>query len=303
MNWNELATQVKILTGRNDSAFDTRISEALNRGLREWGRVRPWESLKKVDTIVHNGGRHLVLPADVERLIWIMDATNSYPIEASDRQWDRDAPYDYAQDVTGRATQWEPDGYVPTLTGVSSYVELRYTASDNMTVYLQGWALAAGGTAPRDLYRVGESLNVTGTSPVTSANQYFSLTSVSKSTDVSGLLSVLSQGTVVGRADQYEREARYQRIKFMKIPTAGTTFKYEYYAKTADRTGTAATPDPAVDEDFLVWFAASEIFMILREGTRATAAKRRAQEIADAVRAKDQMWGDFGARIIPGDYT
>lgn len=304
MNFSELKVEVKELTGRNDSRFDTRVEKALNRALRDWARILPWDGLRKVDNITHQGGRHLVFPADVDRVVWILDTTNYRPVQASDGQWDRADPYGYGNDTVNYADEWDQAGKVPTLTGVSGPMAIYSSAaSDVVTVYFQGQVLAAGGTAPRDLYRWGESVSIVGTTPVTTSASYYSLDSIVKDADTDGVLTVESQGTVVARIDPFERESKYVQVSFLQIPVAATVFRYAAYTRPTPLVSAYQTTHPSVEQDYLVWAAAADVHWQLKEGTRGTAAKRRAEEIAAKAMGKERQFGDWSGRLVPEDLT
>jgi hypothetical protein len=301
MNFSELKTEVKRLTGRNDTQFDARIEQAINRALRHWARLIPWDGLQRVEDITHNGGRTLIFPAEVDRVRWIMDKTNFRPVEAGS-QWDRDDTYSWANDTANYADEWQLDGFTPVMTGVSGPLEV-YTsdASDVVTVWFQGQVLASGGTAPQDLYRVGETVNIAGTTPVTTTNSYYNIEAIVKDADTTGYLEVKSQGTVVGRIDRFERSPAHVRVRFMDIPATGTVFKYGAFLKPTPLVNDNQTTHPSVEPDFLIWEAAKDVFWQLREGTRATAAKRQAEEIAGNAMSKDRMFSDWEGRVVPED--
>lgn len=304
MNFAELKSQVKDLTGRNDSEFDDRIEKALNRAYRDWARMVPWEGLRQVGDVTHNGGRHLVLPAEVDRVIWLLDKTNYRDLDAGDGQWDRRAAYSYAADIQGYADEWELAGHVPVFTDVSGPLEI-YTsaASDVVTVYCQGQVLDPSGSAPHGLYRYGESVNIAGTTPVTTSSNWWRMDAITKDADTTGVLTVKSQGTIVGYIDPFERSPAYCRVRFMDIPATGTQFKYEAYCKPVPLVSDYQTTDPSVEQDFLIWAASADIHWQLREGARGTAARRRADRVAAEHADKEKMFGDWSGRMVPEDLT
>lgn len=58
-----------------------------------------------------------------------------------------------------------------------------------------------------------------------------------------------------------------------------------------------------MEQDFLIWAAAADIHWQLREGTRGTAARRRADKIAAEHADKEKMFGDWSGRMVPEDLT
>jgi len=302
MNFNQLVIEVQRITGRNDSGFTDRIKKSINRALRQWARALPWDGLKKHGTIAHSGGRDLYLPAEVERLIWLLDKTNQEPVVTSS-QWDRDNAYELAQDQNGYASQWEFGGVAPTWTPVSGPISIYNSgASDVLSVYVTGLAQHTSMSGPMGLFSVGETLSLIGLTAATGTNSFYRIDSICKSDDSDGYITIQANGTdPVAILSPFERESQYRKVRLLDIPAAATEFMYCAYVRPTPLVNGAQTTDPSVDKDFLIWAAASDIFWQLREGDRAKGAWKKAEEIARHERGVERGFGDWSGRVVPED--
>jgi hypothetical protein len=306
VNLTDLRTEIKRLTGRNESGFEGRIDEAVNRALRQWAVEFPWEGLKLVGDITHLGGRELTFPRHVSKVIWVADKTNNVSVEASTRQWDREHAYSYTADQTGYADEWEPAGISPLLTNVSNAISLLSSDNtDNRVVYLTGLAYRSGGTDVRDLYEASLSMTLSGATGVTLGTDLVHVESVSVSDyDSSGaVITVNCGGGVVGVIGPGDKRPQHQKIRFFEIPAANTVFRYGALTEPRPLVNASQSAPPEVDSDYLIWGAVADISWQLREGDRAQMAKRKAQQIANERRARERMFGDYGSRIVPEDLT
>jgi len=300
MNLSDIKIEVKRLTGRNDNAFDDRIEKAINRAIREWARSQPWGDLKTTYDITHQGGRGMALPSDVLRCEWVLDTTNTRAVAAVLQQWDREDEYSYSKDQTGYADKWKMAEFQPVFTTVTSYLEIATSSSsDVVAVYTAGRVLDTGASAPYGLYDTGETINLVGVSPVTSTLEYQNMSSISKSDESIGVVRVKSNGSLVGLIGPDQQEARYPWIQFMDVPAALTVFRTGVYREPRPLVRAYQAPPPAVEQDYIVWQASSDIFWQLHEGDRAVGAMRKARDIAKDRRGVELRFGDYDAQIVP----
>ncbi len=299
MNLADMKVEVKRITGRNDSGFDSRIDKAINRALRHWARAQPWDDLKRVVDITHPGGRTLYLPSEVERVVWLMDKTNAKSLEYRD-QWDRQGTYGYANDRSSNPEFWRLAGFSPTFTTASGPLAIYSSdASDVVSVYATGQVLPTGGTAPRDLYELGETFSVVGATPVTGSNTFTRVTSIAKAADITGVLTIDCQGNTVGHIGPYDLEARYPVVELYEIPKANTVFRARIQTRPPRLTNAYQAPPPSVDTDFMIWAAASDIHYQLGEGERSQAALSKAGAIMRENCAEEKMFGDWYGQLVP----
>lgn len=301
MTFNQLVIEVQRLTGRNDSGFQDRIKKALNRALRQWARALPWDGLKQHGSITHSGGRELVLPAEVERLVWLLDKTNREPV-AAESQWDRNYPYELSNNTAGHAIVWEDGGFSPVWTGVSGPLSIYSSgASDVLSVYVTGQVQHPSQSGPLGLYWAGETFNLVGTTVASGTNGFYRVDSIAKTDDAEGYVTVCCAGTPVAVLSPFDTESQYRKVRLMEVPAVGTEFLYCAYVRPTPLVNGSQTPPPSVDSDFLVWAAASDIFWQLKEGQRASGAWKKAEEIARHERGVEMGFGDWHGRVTPED--
>ena len=301
MNFSDLKLEIKRLTGRNDSSFDSRIEQSINRAVRQWARGQPWDDLKRtVDITTVSAARKLYLPSEVERCVWVMDTSMPRALERASEQWDRYETYNYAQDQTGYADEWRPAGMSPVFTDVSGPLAVYSdNASDTELVYVAGQVLPSGGSAPLMYVETGESWNLNGATPVTGTNSFYRVDSIAKSADTTGTVRVDAQGGAVAYLGPYDREACYPVIELLKIPGSGTSFRCGVYTRPPRLVNAYQSLPPSVSSDFVIWLAAADIHYQLGEGERSIAATRKAQAIASDDCGVDKMFGDWNGQIIP----
>ena len=307
MNLTTLQAEVRRVIGRSDTSINERVTQALNRALRNWAAEYPWEGLRTVEEITHQGGRILTFPRKVQRVIWIADKTNYRAVSAGSRQWDREAPYSYMTDQTGYALQWEPAAVSPVWTNITNAISFRSTyASDDRYLYVTGRAYRTGGSDLRETLDVSYELQLTGTTGVTlSHTGLIELDSISVSdygTDVAEVL-VDCEGTTVGALGPFDLAPRHQRIRFLEIPASGVVFRYGAVVEPTPLVNTYQTVHPAVDTDFLIWSASADLLWQMREGSRSEYSRKMAKMYADRYWEKERMFGDNSGRIIPEDLT
>lgn len=300
MNFADIKQEVKRVTGRNDTEFDDRIEEAINRAIRDYARAQPWADLKRVVELTHQGGREMAFPSNVMRVGWILDKTNVREVETVQRQWDRVETAAYSQDLTGFADFWQPAAARPVFTNVTGPLELYSSgASDVVSLYVAGLVVDTGGTSALDHYDAGETVNLVGTTPATTTNSYYRPDSICANDDHDGVIRVKSQGTVVGRIGPFERYSSYPWVRFMDIPSSGVVFRCGVYTRPAQLVNAYQAPPAAVDPDYLVWASAGDIFWQTKEGDRSVGAFRKARDIAKERKGVEMLFGDFDAQIVP----
>lgn len=303
MNLLQIKTEVKRTVGRHDAQFDDRITWAVNRAVRDWARAFPWETLRVSGTVTARGGNALVFPAGVDRLIWLADKTNTAPLDAGNRQWDRSDTYSLVQQTAGLARQWETVGYVPTFTDVSGPIVAKFLieSSTAATVSIVGDLLLDSGAGDHTDIEGIEYLGVTDNSGVTSGTTWKKITSVRLLDRAPRLLKLLCGGNLVSviRVDEYEPV--YYKVRLLDTPTTGTVFQYEAFRRPRDLVYDGDVVPPGVNTDYLLWDASSDIFTQLKEDERAAMAKARAARIARDVKAVEVQFGDWAGQIIPED--
>jgi len=308
MNLSDLQNEVRRVIGREDSTINNRITQSLNRALREWANEFPWEGLFEINDITHQGGAILTFPRRVARVAWVADATNMTPVAPGTRQWDREAPRTYLGNIGGRALQWEPAGISPIWTNITNYVSLKSTYNnDNRDVVVSGIAYRQGGSDLLQTIEVTTKLGLSGETGVTLSDYSFlSLNMVAVEnyqTSPASEIQVCCEGDVVGVIGPFDLSPQHQRIRLIKVPDANTVFRYGAYLEPQPLVESYQPVPPNVDVDYLTWFAASDLLWQTREGERSAYARKMAEKVAESRRQRERMFGDGAGRIVPEDLT
>ena len=308
MNLSDLQNEVRRVIGREDSTINARITQALNRALREWANEFPWEGLFEIGDLTHSGGAILTFPRRVARVAWVADATNLTPIDPGTRQWDREAPRTYLGKLSGRALQWEPAGISPIWTNITNYISLKATHSgDNRDVVISGVAYRQGGSDLLQTIEVTHKLGLSGETGVTLSDyQFINLNMVAVDnyrTSPASEVQVWCEGGMVGVIGPFDLNPQHQRVRFVKIPDSGTVFRYGAYLEPQPLVESYQPVPPNVDIDYLTWFAASDLLWQTREGERSAYARKMAEKVAESRRERERMFGDGADRIVPEDLT
>lgn len=305
MNYLQLRVEVKRVTGRFDSQFDDRINMALMRAVRDWAREFPWESTELEGTITHRGGNMLVFPDDVERVVWLADKTNHAEVPVGSRQWDREEAYSYLSQTAGNALQWEPAGYVATMTPVTGYLESRYngTALTTPSVYISGRYIYDETVGKQSELVASSTLGPTCITGVTTTRQFSWVDSIHVDARMPDPIEIRCAGTLVALIGPRNYESRYYRVRLLDAPPSGTEFVYRALQRPALLKDDYSAPPAGMNHDYLIWEAASDIFFQLKEDDRAIMAKRMADQIAKDYRQVETQFGDWSGRAIPEDLT
>lgn len=301
MNVGEILTQAQRLAGRVDPGFDSRVVRFINEGVDVWARKIPWPTLRRVGDFVATGGRDLVLPPHVLRVVWIADKTNKNPVHPLD-PWDREYPVPYMADSSGAPQHWREEGIVPVIAQPTSpaTLEVRTTASDSFAVHIAGYArdTTASGTADYEHF-VEEILSVGGTGTYSTANQYIRVISIGKDDLTNGDLRVYNGTTAISRIHRNRYRAEYRRLEFLQIPTAGTEIRVGYLERPPALTQATQQAHPAIDPDYLVWYAAGLIHHSQNQKDMGDVYIARAeQKLEDRIYA-ERMHGDRDLQGIP----
>ncbi len=301
MHVGEIITLAQRLAGRVDPGFDARTLRFINEGVDNWARKIPWPTLRRVSDFVATGSRELILPPHVLRVVWVADKTNKAPVSPLD-PWDREYPARYMGESAGNADFWREEGVVPVTAQPASPTPLvvRTTASDSFTAHIAGYArdTTASGTADYE-YFVEEALAINGTGPYSSANQYIRVISIGKDDLTNGDLNVFNGSTLISRVTKNRYRAEYRRIEFLQIPSAGTDIRVGFLERPPALTTSHQQAHPAIDPDYLVWYAAGLIHHAQNQKDMGDLYVARAEsKLQDRIYA-ERMHGDRDLQGIP----
>jgi len=314
---HEIIQEVQRVTGRNDPDWTSRIESAVRRAYRAWESEFAWRDLRFVDEITFYGNDpYLILPQDVEQVVWMIDATNYNEIEASDGQWDRRDPWAVAKDYRTYAYEWEPVGYRPFSTLVSTAtLTVEYVVSGALPTHtkilqVRGYWQLSGATLANQKYEAVQQYAVTTMSAVST----FALNAVLIDGLAANLVTAQTcpvvlktpDGSVVGIIPPGRLESEYYWVRLFNMPQNGTKIKYGAIRRVAPVTHFSLYADavlPGADPEYLLWQAAADIFSELKEAEWAVYALKRANAAMRRQREKEVLFGDHASRIIPEDNT
>lgn len=293
------------MVSRVDSDYRTRALYAVSRAVLFWADRVPWGSLKTYETFIANGTRYLALPRRVRRIVEVGDITNKMKVRDG-AHWGHKYPDNYFVDVADSTPwEWRDGGMVATIAEPSTDTQLVFqsTASEALSLYISGWArdTSASGT-PMELYEVSESVDLGGTGVTETTNSFVRVRAIEKSTldstaDV--LVRSSTDSAPLARLTSEDRASAYQRIEFLKVPTAGTRFRIEYYRRP-ERIVSENTPvEPSIDRDFLLWRVAGDLHWIGHEQEAALAAWRKSESLVQQRILAEKAQGEGNLQVQP----
>lgn len=301
MHVGEIITQAQRLAGRVDPGFDSRVLRFVNEGIDHWARKIPWPTIRRVDDFVADGTSQLILPPHVLRAVWLADKSNKHPIAPLD-PWDREYPGRYMGESTGPADFWREQGIVPVTVQPASpaFLQVITTASDSFNVHLSGYVrdTTASGTANYEVF-AEEILSIGGTGTYTSATQFVRVMSIGKDDVTNGDLLIYNGSALISRIHKNRYVSEYRRIEFLQTPAAGTQIRVGYLERPPPLTSSQQHPHPAIDTDFLIWWAAGMVHHAQNQKDMGDMYLARADaKLQDRIFA-ERMHGDRDQQGIP----
>lgn len=200
------------IVGDTSSPFKTKIGKWLNKRYRDILRRYPWPHLYGTQTIsaVANQATYALNP-DFEEIVYIFDNTNKNML------WEQ--PENGNQNDTSLVGQpdWFSIGESAVKEQPSSASVLAIVSSSSadttQTIFIKG---VAGGV------EVEETVTLTGTTPVNSANSYTEVLKIGKSAVTTGTITITSNSAAKTQAVIAPKQlhVRYRIIHFYYIPNA-----------------------------------------------------------------------------------
>lgn len=301
MNVRTLMTRAQQQAGRVDPGYDARTLRALNDAQEKWALTIPWPGLVRHERFVADGTTELVLPPRVRKIQWLADKTNKKPLDVGG-QWDRQFPAPFLDQTSGAAALWRDLGVVPVIRqpSVPSRLSVVAGASDNFTVHITGLAFdtAASGT-PLERYFVEDLISVNSTTGHTSTNEYVQVDSYGKDDLTPGDVSLRSVDGVMARLAKNKYRSELRRIELLFKPAAGTLIECEYLTAPQPLASDPQVPHPAVDVEYLVWYAAGVIHRNQNQADLAQEAFAQAEVLLNTRIYQERMHGDTDIQSIP----
>jgi len=301
MNLGNLITEAQRLAGRVDADWKSRTRRWLNEAQTQWAMEVPWLTLERVESFVTDGTSELILPSRVLTIRWVGDKTNQRPVDAGGA-WDREYPSSYFGNTSGTLLFWRDKGITPLarIPTTTDRIWLQTTASDTFNVGISGLAVdtAASGT-PDYFYEVSEQIVVINESAYTSTHDFYQIDAIGKDDFTNGDILIYSGNNQIARLLANEYKTAYRRIEWLKIPPANTELRIAYIARPATLVSDYQIPHPAVDTEYLTWYAASMILTAMNQEDNAAIKRMRADEILRRRAVKERSHGDRDWRAYP----
>lgn len=306
MNLGNLIDRAQELADRKDTAWDARVRNWINEGIRAWGDTLPWPTLRRIQDFTFNSredtARILTLPQHTAKVLRVADQTNSRPLIAGN-QPDLDLPLMHLQNTSGLAFQWRELGVSATHNqpAVASTINVRSTVSDVHTVYLAGLAMdtSVSGT-PDEQFWATEEISVSSSGVHTSSTLFLRLDTIGKSKEVAAGDVIIDDGTDrLARIRKDEFRTEYRQIELIGAPLDGTIFQIEFLLKPPSLRNTNDVAPPAVSSDYLIWYAASMIQRAQSNVQEAEILLGNADEVLDRIAKQEKNAGDQDWRAMP----
>ena len=223
-NLGQLVTRIQANTGINAATYDTKVKAWLNEVYEDVYDTFLWPgSLIRgsLSTVVSQD--FLVMPPNVRRVIFLSQESSPEWLRFSDTaQFVRSFFANFGS--TGTPTDWTDDGESPVLAQPSAASVLAIasaSASDvAQSIRIQG----------RDANGVflTESVQLSGLTPVNSANSYTSIEMISKTDTTVGIVTITSNAAAVtvARIAPRDLDSKSVRVRLNAVPSAVISIYY-----------------------------------------------------------------------------
>jgi hypothetical protein len=157
----------------------------------------------------------------------------------------------------------------------------------------------ASGTAEE--YRFSEEkLDIAGSGPYQTAGEYVRVDTLGKDDLTPADVAVTDvSGTLLARIAAHAYDSQYRQLELLQIPLAGTQIAVNYIARPPSLIENYQVPAPAVDVDYLTWYAAGMILTASGKEEEANIKLARADAILRKLIYKERNHGDKDLRAFP----
>lgn len=305
MNLATLRTEAQRLAGRVDIDWNSRTRRFLNEAQEQWALSVPWPTLVRVESFTNHGTRAMVLPPRVRTVLWAADRTNKKPLLAN-AKWDKDYPDAYFGDKSGAAQLVREQGFVAVTRQPSSGVlSFKTDTSDVFSCYAGGLREDTTASGTPDLYYFDkEQVNISGSNVVAGSKTFVRVEALGKDDFTPSDVVVRdASSNVIARIPALGYRAEYRQIELMNIPSAGTLIDIGYVQAPPVLVDDYQTPNPSIDTEYLIWYAAGLIHEAQGQAEQAQVKLARAREILERRIYKERMHGEKDLRARPSyDY-
>lgn len=283
----EIVDQVCTTIGLNDTTTRTKIGSFAARAHQMLCEAANWKDLLSLYTVAVSANQtEVILPAWADRFLAARyDHTHLLPVDqvfiyATDPQiWDRTGTPTRVAQLPSVATRATPAG--GTITLVSS------NAADSVSVVIVG---------ERSGEEVRESVTLSGTTPMVSANQYDHIYSLAKPT-TAGTVTVSDTGGTLLTLQADETERKHIRLRLLETPSQALTLvvlaRRRVPPMTSDSMGAQVR---GIDQAWEAFTLASA-YEWMRQGDDADAATRKGVAFLDEARI-NETWRESTAQAL-----
>lgn len=267
-----MKTDVGEFVGDTTSSFLLKVGKYLNFRYRDILRRYPWKQIFGSTTIttVANQATY-AMPWDFEEPVYIFDNTNKVSL------WEKPeigALNDTALVGSSQYFSVKESSCAAQPTSASALSIVSSSASDTGTVFIKG-TLSTG-------VEVVETVTLTGTTPVASANSYTGVVQASKNAISVGTITITSNSSAVSIAvlGPRQMQARYRILHLYYIPSATTSIVVRYKKRVLPLVNDYDYP--IIDfADEMIFGAQADAWRAKRQFQKAAALEAQYEELVE----------------------
>lgn len=304
MTLQELINECQNRTSHNSSDFTQSWISFINEAVRDYARKHPWAGLEdEYSEVLASGQRFLVFPHYVEDVLTILDTSNHRHIDR-DGEFSRQSPAVFSQLTSGRPVSYDLIGDVAATAEPSGYCYVASSnASDVAAVRVQGVVAQSGasGSAIGTTIKT-ETVTLSGTSPVTLANQFTRFLAISKASVTSGDVTLFDAGNSnkhISFMADYETRARFRRAQFLFVPSARTDLRVRFRYRLPRLVNDDDSLLPGVDPDFVINQALAIYQREEEQYQKGAFHEAKANSTLQSQAHKEQNYGEPFSQIQP----
>jgi hypothetical protein len=301
MNLANLIQEAQRIGGRVDTDFNTRTRRWLNEAIETYAMAIPWPTLIQRETVITNGQRNLVLPQRMRVVRWLGDIENKRRIRPNDHM-ESEFETSFFNPQSSQAFFYRQRGLSPVTSQPSPAAPIVFntTSSDVFSAYISGLVLdtRASGNAN---YRVqaSEEIALAGTTNYTSINSYIQIFTIGKNDFTPADLVAYNGSNVISRVEARRYRAEYRFIEFIHTPPADKQLEIEYLAAPEALVDAYQIPQPGIDIDYLINYAAAKQHLAQNRPELAQGLMAEAQAILNRKIYQERADQETDLRAIP----
>jgi hypothetical protein len=301
VNLGQLITEAQRIGGRVDSDFSTRTRRWLNEAMEIYAMSIPWPTLIQRETVITNGQRNLVLPQRMRVVRWLGDIENKRKIRPNDHM-ESEFETSFFNPQSSQAFFYRQRGLSPVTSQPTTPTPIVFNTatSDAFSAYISGLVLdtRSSGTANYKV-QASEEIILGGTTNYTSVNSYIQIFTVGKNDFTLADLVAYNGSNVISRVESRRYRAEYRFIEFIHTPPANKELEIEYLAAPEALVDNYQIPQPGIDVDYLIHYAAAKQHLAQNRPELAQGLMAEAQAILNRKIYQERSSQENDLRAIP----